>query len=192
MLGHASTHGPSWMCGRCSRGGHRLDRPGAVRSSGSAPTSASSRRCWRISPRAIPQELSADRDRATCPAARWRDACRSRSWMRRTAGTCWSTTTNAVQVYLLMREVTDAAVEELTSAGVSIEIVDAPGRRLQARVPASRLQRVASLASVGVHPAAELRAPARGRNSSPKAMRFTPPMWRARSSARPAPASASA
>ena len=55
---------------------------------------------------------------------------------------------SAVQVYLLMREVTDAALGELTSAGVSIEIVDAPGRRLQARVPVSRLQRVASLTSV--------------------------------------------
>lgn len=55
---------------------------------------------------------------------------------------------NGVQVYLLLQEVTDARVEQLIKAGVTIEIVDAPGRRVQARLPASRLQRVAALSFV--------------------------------------------
>jgi Subtilase family len=55
---------------------------------------------------------------------------------------------NEVQVYILLSEVTDATVAELTSAGVTIEIRDPGRRRVQARVAVSRLMAVAQLSSV--------------------------------------------
>jgi len=62
-------------------------------------------------------------------------------WMRMNAA-------NEVQVYILMSEVTDATVGQLTAAGATIEIRDAAHRRVQARVPASLLQAVSQLAVV--------------------------------------------
>ncbi len=55
---------------------------------------------------------------------------------------------NGVQVYILMSAVTDDTVKQLTDAGVTIEIKDAAHNRVQARVPASRLQMVSQLAVV--------------------------------------------
>jgi subtilisin family serine protease len=55
---------------------------------------------------------------------------------------------NRVQVYVLMQDVSDASLQRLAQAGATVEIVDVPGRRVQARVPASRLQRIASLSVV--------------------------------------------
>jgi len=55
---------------------------------------------------------------------------------------------NAAQVYVLVNEVTDAVVRQLTAAGATIEISDAAHRRVQARVPIDRLQAVAALPSV--------------------------------------------
>src|SRR5258708_862812 len=55
---------------------------------------------------------------------------------------------NDVQVYILMSAVTDATVRQLTDAGVTIEIIDAARRRVQAHVPVSRLTAVAQLAVV--------------------------------------------
>jgi len=49
-----------------------------------------------------------------------------------------------VQVYILML-VTDANLSRLKSSGVTIEITDAAHRRVQARIPVSRLQAVADL-----------------------------------------------
>jgi len=49
-----------------------------------------------------------------------------------------------VQVYILM-PVTDANLSGLRSSGVTIEITDAAHRRVQARIPVSRLQAVAEL-----------------------------------------------
>jgi hypothetical protein len=65
---------------------------------------------------------------------------------------------NEVQVYILMGEVTDETVGQLTSAGVTIEIRDAARRRVQARVPVSLLQTVAGLPTVDA-----IRLPAYGR-----------------------------
>jgi subtilisin family serine protease len=53
--------------------------------------------------------------------------------------------TSQVQVYVLMTEVTDAGLRQVEAAGATIEIVDNDGRRVQARVPASRLERLAAL-----------------------------------------------
>ncbi|HWF83236.1 MAG TPA: hypothetical protein VG222_00220, partial [Vicinamibacterales bacterium] len=53
-----------------------------------------------------------------------------------------------VQVYVLMTEVTDATVGQLTAAGATIEIRDASRRRVQARVPVSLLQAVSQLSVV--------------------------------------------
>ena len=47
-----------------------------------------------------------------------------------------------------MSEVSAATIQQLTDAGVTIEIQDAAHRRVQARVPAARLQAVAQLAVV--------------------------------------------
>ncbi len=55
---------------------------------------------------------------------------------------------NAVQVYILMSEVSPATIQQLTTAGVTIELQDAAHHRVQARVPATRLQAVAQLAVV--------------------------------------------
>src|SRR5262249_12550289 len=55
---------------------------------------------------------------------------------------------NEVQVYILMSAVTDDSVNQLTAAGVTIEIRDAARRRVQAHVPVSRLTAVAQLAVV--------------------------------------------
>src|SRR5262245_16867222 len=52
---------------------------------------------------------------------------------------------NRVQVYILVREVTDDVRRRLEAAGASIEIASVADRRVQARVPASRLTRVAAL-----------------------------------------------
>jgi hypothetical protein len=53
-----------------------------------------------------------------------------------------------VQVYILMSSLSDDDVSQLTAAGATIEIRDAARRRVQARVPVSRLQSVAQLATV--------------------------------------------
>ena len=53
-----------------------------------------------------------------------------------------------VQVYLLLSEVTDDALNGLRAAGVTIEIPDAAHHRVQARVPPGRLEVVASLPGV--------------------------------------------
>lgn len=52
---------------------------------------------------------------------------------------------NAVQVYILLTDVGDARLGQLAAMGVTIEIVSAADRRVQARVPVSRLQQVARL-----------------------------------------------
>lgn len=52
---------------------------------------------------------------------------------------------NQVQVYVLMSAVTDDRISQLTAAGVTIEIVDGGRRRVQARIPATRLRMVAAL-----------------------------------------------
>lgn len=49
-----------------------------------------------------------------------------------------------VQVYVLMPQVTEAALGQLTAAGITIEIADAAHHRVQARVPASRLELLAA------------------------------------------------
>src|SRR5262245_56731488 len=53
--------------------------------------------------------------------------------------------TNEVQVYILMSAVTDDRLAQLTAAGVTIELPDTDRRRVQARVPATRLRMIASL-----------------------------------------------
>ena len=53
--------------------------------------------------------------------------------------------TGAAQVYILLSAVNDDTSRQLTAAGVTIEIADAGRRRVQARVPVSRLQAVAQL-----------------------------------------------
>jgi len=52
---------------------------------------------------------------------------------------------NDVQVYILMSSINDERLAQLTAAGVTIEIADAGRRRVQARIPASRLNMVALL-----------------------------------------------
>jgi hypothetical protein len=52
---------------------------------------------------------------------------------------------NEAQVYLLVTEVTDDVVAGIAAAGGRLEIGDAIRRRVQARVPISRLQQVAAL-----------------------------------------------
>jgi hypothetical protein len=49
------------------------------------------------------------------------------------------------QVYVLMDEVTDEHLQELTAAGATIEISDPEHRRVQARVPVAQLAAVAAL-----------------------------------------------
>ena len=51
----------------------------------------------------------------------------------------------SVQVVVLMTEVTDDTLRQLAAAGAVIEIPDAVNRRVQARVPASRLAAIAAL-----------------------------------------------
>jgi hypothetical protein len=53
-----------------------------------------------------------------------------------------------VQVYLLVSEVTDDVLSGLQGAGVTVEIPDPAHHRIQARVPAGRLEVVASLPGV--------------------------------------------
>jgi Subtilase family/Abnormal spindle-like microcephaly-assoc'd, ASPM-SPD-2-Hydin len=50
-----------------------------------------------------------------------------------------------VQVYVLLESVSDEHLRELAAAGATIEISDAPHRRVQARVPVARLQTIAAL-----------------------------------------------
>jgi len=52
---------------------------------------------------------------------------------------------NDIQTYILMSAVTDDRIKQLTDAGVTIEIQDAAHRRVQARIPAARLNAVAAL-----------------------------------------------
>jgi len=52
---------------------------------------------------------------------------------------------NEVQVYILMSAVNDERLAQLRAAGATIEIPDAARRRVQARVPATRLKSVADL-----------------------------------------------
>jgi hypothetical protein len=49
------------------------------------------------------------------------------------------------QVYVLMPQVSDERLAQLRAAGVTIELVDTDRRRVQARIPASRLRMIASL-----------------------------------------------
>jgi hypothetical protein len=84
------------------------------------------------SARAAPAALSAD----SLPDA-VRDAMRSRKLRVNAAG--------EVQVYILLHAVTDDALRQLTASGATIEITDAARRRVQARIPASRLRAVAAL-----------------------------------------------
>lgn len=65
---------------------------------------------------------------------------------------------NDVQVYILLRAVTDDTVRQLTDAGATIEIRDEAQRRVQARVPVARLQSIAQLESVDA-----IRLPSYGR-----------------------------
>jgi len=53
-----------------------------------------------------------------------------------------------VQVYILMNPVTDEGLRELAAHGVTVEIADAKGHRVQARIPVTRLEGVAGLARV--------------------------------------------
>jgi len=53
--------------------------------------------------------------------------------------------TNEVQVYILMSAVTDDRLAQLTAAGATIEVPDTDRRRVQARVPVTRLRMIASL-----------------------------------------------
>lgn len=55
---------------------------------------------------------------------------------------------NEVQVYILVSELTDETVRQLSDAGVTVEIRDAARRRVQAHLPVSRLNSVAGLAIV--------------------------------------------
>jgi hypothetical protein len=55
------------------------------------------------------------------------------------------TAANEVQVYILMSAVTEVARRQLAAYGVTIEIEDVAHRRVQARVPVTRLQAVAAL-----------------------------------------------
>jgi len=52
---------------------------------------------------------------------------------------------NTIQVYLLLSEITEARIRAVAEAGAVVELVEAASRRLQVRVPASRLRRIASL-----------------------------------------------
>ena len=52
---------------------------------------------------------------------------------------------NEVQVYILMSAVNDERLEQLRAGGATFEIPDAARRRVQARVPATRLQSIAAL-----------------------------------------------
>jgi hypothetical protein len=68
---------------------------------------------------------------------------------------------NEVQVYILMSAVSDERLAQLKDAGVTIEITDTSRRRVQARIPASRLRVVAALPFVDF-----IRLPAYARHSS--------------------------
>ena len=92
---------------------------------------------------AVPQELSAVPLAApgavatnTLPRS-VRDAVRSRRLRIDSTG--------GVQVYILVTEVNDEVVEALEASGVRIEIPDPAERRIQARVAAARLLRIAEL-----------------------------------------------
>jgi hypothetical protein len=52
---------------------------------------------------------------------------------------------NGVQVYILLTDVGEARLQQLAALGVRVEIVSAAERRVQARVPVTRLARVAAL-----------------------------------------------
>lgn len=52
---------------------------------------------------------------------------------------------STVQVYLLLSAVSEERVRAIADAGATVEIVESASRRIQARVPASRLRRIASL-----------------------------------------------
>ncbi|MGH7429000.1 MAG: hypothetical protein ACREJ4_11700 [Candidatus Methylomirabilaceae bacterium] len=65
-----------------------------------------------------------------------------------TAERSMSVTTEGLQVYIQMAEVSDATLAELRGLGVTIEITDPPQRLVQARVPPAQLETVANLASV--------------------------------------------
>jgi hypothetical protein len=95
--------------------------------------------------RAVPQDEGATPSARAAPAAlpadslpdSVRDAMRSRK-LRVNAR-------NEVQVYVLVDAVTDDTLRRLSASGATIEITDAPRRRVQARIPASRLRAVAAL-----------------------------------------------
>jgi O-glycosyl hydrolase len=55
---------------------------------------------------------------------------------------------NYVQVYILLSEVNAENLRRLVAAGVKLEITDAAGRRVQARVPVRSLERLASFSFV--------------------------------------------
>ena len=99
--------------------------------------------------RAVPQEQTPPSPLGTTASSRLvierlpasvQDAVRG-GWLRIDAN-------NEVQVYILVREVSDQTVSALTAAGATIEIRDQARRRVQARVAVSRLQAVADLSMV--------------------------------------------
>jgi hypothetical protein len=59
-----------------------------------------------------------------------------------------SITTEGVQVYLDVVEVSEATLASLRALGVTIEVTDAVQRLIQGRVPLDRLEAVADLPSV--------------------------------------------
>jgi hypothetical protein len=52
---------------------------------------------------------------------------------------------NEVQVYILLQSISEDVLQQLSAAGVTVEIADAARNRVQARVPAARLQAIAAL-----------------------------------------------
>ena len=84
---------------------------------------------------------------------------------------------NEVQVYILMSAVTADRVDQLTAAGVTIEIEDAARRRVQARVPASRLRVSGRRSETSIHGSGALPAlRGRGAPSGPPALLEFRPM----------------
>lgn len=87
-------------------------------------------------PSSPPSATVAAIDTATLPKSA-QDALKGRSLRLDAAG--------RVQVYVLVSNVTVPAIQQLTAAGVTIEILDAPHHRVQAAVPLSRLEAVTAL-----------------------------------------------
>jgi hypothetical protein len=87
-------------------------------------------------PSAPPAPAAAPLDVTTLPKSA-QDAIKGRA-MRLDA-------TGSVQVYVLVSDVSVGALQQLAGAGATIQVFDAPHRRVQAMIPLSRLQAVAAL-----------------------------------------------